>query len=80
MIDEDPRLFTAEIILNLMLSYRDIQVCPLPNLAQSICQCIVNITSCWETFVEENFTDQCYPQETILEYVEYLVWHFIFRT
>ena len=29
MIDEDPRLFAAEIILNLMLSYRDIQVCPL---------------------------------------------------
>ena len=29
MIDEDPRLFTAEIILNIMLSYRDIQVCPL---------------------------------------------------
>jgi len=26
MIDEDPRLFTAEIILNLLLSYRDIQV------------------------------------------------------
>ncbi|XP_065906670.1 mitogen-activated protein kinase kinase kinase 15-like isoform X2 [Dysidea avara] len=25
MIDEDPRLFTAEIILNLLLSYRDIQ-------------------------------------------------------
>ena len=29
MIDEDPRLFAAEFILNLILSYRDIQVCPL---------------------------------------------------
>ena len=26
MIDDDPRLFTAEIILNLLLSYREIQV------------------------------------------------------
>ena len=26
MIDDDPHLFTAEIILNLLLSYREIQV------------------------------------------------------
>ena len=25
MIDDDPRLFTAEILLSLLLSYRDIQ-------------------------------------------------------
>ena len=27
MIDEDPQLFTAEVIHRVMLTYRDIQVC-----------------------------------------------------
>ena len=40
MIDEDPRLFTAEIILNLMLSYRDIQVC---SLCTALCVSSVHI-------------------------------------
>ena len=26
-IDEDPKLFTADILYNILLSYRDIQVC-----------------------------------------------------
>ena len=36
MIDEDPRLFTAEIILNVLLSYRDIQV----KCVVFICVCV----------------------------------------
>jgi len=36
MIDEDPQLFTAEVIHRIMLTYRDVQV---NELGEEYCNC-----------------------------------------
>ena len=46
-IDEDPKLFTADILYNILLSYRDIQVLSIalpPSL--SIYKLIIVLTPC----------------------------------
>ena len=45
MIDDDPRLFTAEIILNLLLSYKDIRYSVCVRVAGWVgwCVCVITI-------------------------------------